>query len=231
METIKKNKKTNKRVIDKYLLQRFMILIVMTVASIILTTCKGDENGNNSNESLPEKMAVKYLWVSHLNETGVTRHWYITFDKFTKLSRDDMYSECTDHDYCNNYTEILNHNNKTYWENIGNSGWTDKLYNANNKIKGINTFVLSFQNILSIGYKKQPTQKLIAGKSCDIYTLTTPTSVATVGMWKNVALLYEVDNLEPPSYYRWEAIEVNLDVPEVAFTKTMNITWLTFGKN
>ena len=71
-----------------------------------------------------------------------------------------------------------------------------------------------------------------AGKSCDVYTLTISTGAGTgdvtytYAIWNKIAMMNEVKTSpEGVILARMEAVAITLDVPEVAFTKTLNITW------
>ena len=114
------------------------------------------------------------------------------------------------------------HNNKTHWRNIYASEWSDELYKADSKID--QSFTWNAQELLKNGYTKQSAQRTFAGKPCDMYTLTNSYGTSTYGLWNKIMLYSEV--MVGTLQTIWEAQAVTLDVPEVAFTKTLNISWL-----
>ena len=220
--------------IIKSLRRMLRMMAVVLTAMMTISACSnedndGDENGGTNSNSFPEKAAIKYLRASHLIETGETIHFFLTFDNYAKRFRNDDYGPIK-HLYTGEYisqydhweSSMVNHINKTHWNSIYNGECVDQPYNENKKIDpGITA---TAQELLSLGYKKQSAQKIIAGKPCDLYTITSSYGTATQGLWNNITLYLEVDT--GITYTLLEALAVTLDVPEVAFTKTLDITWL-----
>jgi hypothetical protein len=61
----------------------------------------------------------------------------------------------------------------------------------------------------------------IAGKSCKVYKIAYEGTEIIYAVWNGMLMLYELNGETV-----WAALAVTLDVPEVAFTKTFNISWL-----
>jgi len=230
MYAIKLNETAKKRMCIS--LRRLLLMttaVIMALATF--TACDKDGNGTDPDtpSSYPEKAAIKYLDVSHLNEYGETEHYYLTFDNHAKRFRYDNYGAIR-HIYTGEYislydhwhSEMVNHISKTHWKSIYNGECVDEPYNASQKID--QSFSTAKQ-LLSLGYKKLPAQKTYAGKPCDMYTHTNSYGTSTIGLWNDITLYREIET--EISYSLSEALEVTLDVPEVAFTKTLDITWLT----
>ena len=77
---------------------------------------------------------------------------------------------------------------------------------------------------LAAGYRRQP-DRIIAGRTCSVYTLSQSagefTYETTYAFWNGLIMLFETMGV-----VAMEAQEVTLDVPEEAFTRTTNITWI-----
>jgi len=229
MNTILVNKEKSKRTSVKFSFQSMLMLMAtIMMALVTLTSCfDDDENGTDSDNpnSYPEKAAVKYRQV-HLEGTV---HHYVVFDNYGQRYREDWWGPIeavSQYDHWE--TEIENHINKTRWESIYKGTWTDLSYKTEKK------FEITFTNVektLSNGFKKQPNQITLAGKPCDIYTLTLSLEGRkydyTYAIWNNIEMMYETKESESGKIIgKREAEAVTLDVPEVAFTKTLDITWL-----
>ena len=210
------------------------VFTAMMIAVVSFNSCDKAGDGDDpdtpdTSSSYPEKAAVKYLWLSNSIEHGETVHYYVTFDNHAKRFRYDWYGPVRNYEtgeYISLYdhweSEAVNHINKTHWKSTYNGACDDQPYNANQKI---DQSFSTAQQLLSRGYKKQPAQKIYAGKPCDMYILTGSSGTTTCGLWNDINLFVEVD--AGISYTLWEALEVSLNVPAVAFTKTLDITWLT----
>ena len=68
-------------------------------------------------------------------------------------------------------------------------------------------------------YRKE--DRTIAGKLCKVYTLTLDGQQVTLASWNGLMMLYEQGG-----QVRYEAQATTQDVPDSAFTKTMDITWI-----
>ena len=249
MNSISVNQEKNKRTGVKFSLQSMLMLMAaIMMALATLTSCDEDEDpsddpdeiengGNgtdpNSPNSFPEKAAVKYLWVSHLSESGETVHSFVTFNDYAKKYRYDWYGPIKDGltgEYITHYdhweSDIVITTNKTHWKSIYAGAWNDEPYKSDTKIDP--SITMTAQELLSLGYVKQSAQRTFAGKPCDIYISTNSYGTSTYGLWNNINLYVEVEASYEGviAYTKWEALAVNLDVPEVAFTKTLDITWL-----
>jgi hypothetical protein len=82
--------------------------------------------------------------------------------------------------------------------------------------------------------KQSLPERTYAGKTCRVFSMTEAKSSYTLkvtyALWKNVVLFYEYKSTnhgesEPFSIDTWEAVSVTENVPEAAFTKTLNISW------
>jgi len=177
--------------------------------------------------------------------TGILGYYVITFDNNGKRFRTDYFlgNEEENHLF---RAEITNHFNKTYWEytfyydenNPNDYGWrwVDSDYKKAPKDGGIPfQFSASEASLLSGGFTKL-SNKTYAGKSCSVYTK--PTTITAQGqtvtmrytfaVWNGLILFWEyaIEGGGESSSMFYVAQAVTLDVPEVAFTKTIDISWL-----
>lgn len=84
------------------------------------------------------------------------------------------------------------------------------------------TPVLTEEELAFLEPYKQPNRMEIAGKSCVVYTFTADDGrEITVALWNGLRMLMKIDGVD---LYLAQAI--TLDVPESAFTRTLNITWI-----
>jgi hypothetical protein len=237
MKSITFNKKRKSVQLQRLL----MMMVAIMMAFTTLTACENlEENGTDTDEnnsSYAEKAAVKYLEV-HMSPTydGLPVHQYVIYDNYGKRYREDWWGPIRDYggDYISHYdqweTNIENHINKTLWKSIYKGEWENLQYKTEKKLE---TTWLSPHNIFSNGFKKQPNPITFAGKSCDIYTLTISTGTGTgdvtytYALWNKIVMMHEVKaSASGEIIARVEAVAITLNVPETAFTKTLDITWL-----
>jgi hypothetical protein len=217
-----------------------MMMATILMAFATLTACD-DENAkediDKKNASSAEKAAVKYLQV-HLTPAynGLPVHLYVIFDDYGKRYREDWWGPIKDYgdDYISLYdhwqSEIENHYNKTHWKSIYKGEWEDEKYETEKLF--LKTWV-TVQKAISDGFKKQSNQITLAGKLCDIYTLTLSNVPVygdvtyTYAFWSDIVMMHETKvSASGEILARVEAVAVTLDVPAIAFTKTLDITWL-----
>ena len=220
-------------------LQRLLMLMAaIMMALVTFTACEEEENGDDQdgngggiNSNFAEKAAVKYLIVQLLPiYDGLPVHRYVIYDNYGKRYREDTMGPYREDggDYISLYdfweTYIENHINKTIWRSWYKGKWEDEPYKTK---KTLETTWLGEFNM--DGFKKQSGQITFAGKSCDVYILTTSTPAGEVTdtyyLWNKIVMMGE-KRLSGEILARHEAVAISLDVPEVAFTKTFDITWL-----
>jgi hypothetical protein len=239
MKVLQVKQKTNNRMSVKFSLQRFIILMGIVIVSMAFTSCSEGENGTDpdNNSSYPEKAAVKYLQVHLIESLGGDVHDYVIFDNYGKRFRTDVYGPLYNEGklvdmYGHWQTQLEDHGSKTMREinyyTLGGQ-WENKPYKSE---KQLEVAFMSVQKIVSNGsFKKQTAQITLAGKPCDVYTATLAVGADnftyTYAMWNNIEMLYETKySASGKILARREAVAVSLDVPEAAFTGTMDITWL-----
>ena len=239
MKLIKETSKTNKRSSVKCLLQHFSICSGIMIASMTFTACSGDDDVTDpevTSSFYAEKAAIKYLEAHMIDYyDGNPVHQYVIYDNYGKRYREDWWGPLRKDggDYTSLYdhweTNIENHTSKTNWKNIYKGEWEDRQYKTE---KSLEKTWLGIETINTNGFKKQSAQMTFAGKPCDVYTLTLSTGSVTgevtytYAIWNKIAMMHEVKTSSGGIIARVEAVAVTLDVPENAFTKTLDITWL-----
>ena len=205
--------------------------------------CPEDGPGEGGTLVYTEKGAVKYLIGHESDESDGSYFFYaITFDNNGKRYRSDLFiDDDDDNEEFNRLAWIVNHLTKTYWaytlfydeKNPLNSGmkWVDMDYKDAPEDFFLFQISSSEAELLKGGFTKQ-TNRTIAGKSCSVYSQSMKVQGMsmkyTIALWNGLTMLWEVeysDGTETSSTF-WVAQSVTLDVPEVAFTKTLDLTWL-----
>jgi hypothetical protein len=178
-------------------------------AQNLTVPCGDDKPGEIGTQTKMEKGSIKYLMGGELI-------YIITFDNNGKRFRWDMLFDDENPDEHMAY--IINHINKTYWMGYGDNGyeeWMDYPYN-NAENSGI-PFSINDEAFSSY----YQTNMTIAGKSCRVYNISTGGYEMKYASWNGMMMLMEMDG-----EVLWMALAATTEAPEVAFTKTMNITWL-----
>ena len=185
-----------------------------TVTGNTMLYAKWTPTGGNDSGGI-EKAVVRYLATGDLVD-GEEATMVITFDHYGKRFRWDAFVE-------NTFRQALVFNvlNNTYWGNFDNNEWID-----------IPNFMYDIYSFLYIGeaynetelapYRQLP-DMLILNRPCKVYNLTDDGTEVTVGIWNGLILFYQEHGIEGG---RYEAKAITFDVPDVAFTKTMNVTWM-----
>ena len=170
--------------------------------------CGSDNPGELGTYNKTEKGSVKYLM-------GGSLYYIVTFDNNGKRYRCDMIDVDDPDDHI---AYIINHFTKTYWVGYsdydGGAYWQDAPYSyATNP--GASIF-----SIDETGLTPQSTTT-IAGKLCNVYVMNSEGYEMKWALWNGLMMLLEMDD-----EVVFMAVAATLDVPAVAFTKTMNISWL-----
>ena len=197
-------------------------------------TC-GGEPGEGEEPGVPgtvtdiEKASVKYLM------SGGTEY-IVTFDRNGYRLRWDMIIAGD-----MRYTYIINHINKTFWVGFNwlnesdLESWDSYMdytrYEEYQYQNGVMWLKIPYEETDSPGVPfylgsdeqgwnpyKQP-NRTIAGRSCNVYTF--PDQGITYATWNGLMMLVEVNG-----EVSWMAQAVTLNVPDSAFNRTMNITWI-----
>ena len=233
--------------VNKSLRRMLRMMAVVLTELMTITACItedddviGDDddggNGGGNNSYYAEKAAVKYLQVHMLPAyDGFPLHTYVIYDNYGKRYREDWMGPIKERDsdnYISLYdlweTNIENHITKTNWRRIYHGEWENLQYKTE---KTLEIAWLGSEIIFTDRFTKQSGQMTFAGKSCDVYSLTHSIGgenvTHTYAIWNKITMMHEV-KISPSGEIlaRIEAVAISLDVPEVAFTKTYNITWL-----
>ena len=203
-----------------------------TVPNLKVPCPKEGEAGNMTHI---ESGSVKYLIGHESDETsgGVLAYYVITFDNSGKRFRYDVLFGEDDNDE-SRMVHIINHLTSTYWqygfyfnsETDYGFGWQDMPY-SDAPNKGDFEVSATEAGLAAGGYTKLP-NRTIAGKSCVVYShsinIQGATYRTTYALWNTLVLLMEI--AMGNDMLIWIAQSVTLEVPDVAFTKTLDITWL-----
>ncbi|MCL2072316.1 MAG: hypothetical protein FWH18_00185 [Marinilabiliaceae bacterium] len=179
------------------------------VEDLIVPCSDDDDPGEFGTSTHVEKAAIKYLI-----EGGT--YFVITFDGNGKRFRWDIFDE--EYIMGNQMVYIVNHITQTFCWGAGGY-WVDE-YDA------YDPSINYFASIFSIEEEylsefKQPGTISIAGKACNHYIIPSGGTSVVYGVWNGLVLLLEIND-----DVFLLAQDVTLEVPNVAFTKTFNITWL-----
>ena len=170
----------------------------------------GDDDGSElGTYTETEKGSIKYLM------SGGNTIWVITFDNNGKRFRWDMLDANENPETQMTYT--INHFTKTLWYGWGGT-WYDDKYDP--KTKPEVPFAIDEKDLSGF---QQIDNMTIAGKSCNVYRFAMEgyDYELIYAVWNGMMMLYEINGETI-----WVALAATLDVPEVAFTKTFNISWL-----
>jgi len=231
--------KLNQKRMSVQIQRLLMMIAAIMVAAMTVTACHDDEKGTDptdTNSSYAEKAAIKYHHAHMLSYyDGHPVYQYVIYDNYGKRYREDWwgplqkdgggYISLNDHWE----TNIENHINKTNWKSIYKGEWKDQQYKTE---KSLEKTWLGIETIKTNGFKKESGQMTFAGKTCDVYTLTISTGTGTTvtytyAIWNKIAMMHEIKTSPSGEILaRVEAVAITLDVPETAFTKTLDITWL-----
>jgi len=177
-------------------------------------------------EELPEKLSVKYSIVD-----GYDLVYYMTFDNYGKRFRMDVYSVNEEHHVTLIIDEILE--KMIYYhffepDNYNPSNWVEKDINdyAGDESAGIESgsmedfTSLNDEQMAYNNYIRRPNE-MIGGQSCDIFEKTDHNGTYNKrARWKMINMLIVYDDR-----IRMKAEDTTFNVPEEAFTKTLDITW------
>jgi len=182
-------------------------------AAPLKVPCDEDEPGEPDEPGTGthiEKGAIKYsMSGTVIAFTFADKGWKFRWDIF-----DDEVSTTS------NIAYIINHFNKTYWLGYqdGNEGyWQDMPYDFD----GNTGFMAPSIDEEEMKPYQQPNNITIAGKSCKVFKISYGGTEITIASWNGLMMLYEVNG-----ELVWIALSATLDVPEAAFTKTFNVSWL-----
>jgi hypothetical protein len=185
------------------------------------------------NTPVPPKLSVKYKSAEYeLRDKTLI----LTWDNQVKRVRIDYWYEG---DGKGREINIANSLNKTLFLH-GPAGWQDDEYDAIEMHNRIGTLIdrIDYKKHMSRWRSSFVRQSLpdrtYAGKVCKVYFLKEVqsdfTRSVTYAFWNDVVLFYEYKETrhgesEPSSITTYEAVSVTENVPETAFTKTLNISW------
>ena len=199
-----------KRVDSKNLMSRLgRFLIFAFVVSIVFTACAKDDADNGKiNLDLPEKMSIKFSKYRNLNQDYYD-NLIITFDKYGKRVRVD---------FPGGSIYITDHIQKTKY--IYHPGsWRDEAYNdSHDYLPSIRAD--RYQNVIAELQKKP--NELYAGQSCIVFSDGDPSNYYyfECAIWNGIILYENSPNAQI------EASSVTTNVPESAFAKTREVTWI-----
>jgi len=194
------------------------------------------EQGEAGTLVYTEKASIKYM-IGHESDegSGIAAYYIVTFDNNGKRLRWDM---ITDENEEGRMAEIINHINKTYWRytfyfdpNTYDYGfrWEDVNYKDAPQNGGAPfQFSASGAELLKNPGCTKLSDKTYAGKLCNVYSYSLAQYGVpfkyTFAIWNGLTLFMEMSDGSETMF--WVAQSVTLDVPDVAFTKTLDITWL-----
>ena len=165
--------------------------------------CGTGDGGEPGSYTKVEKGSVKYLY------SGIIM--IITWDNNGSRFRWDFFNETESPS--SQMTYIVNHFTKTLW--VGAAGiWFDDLFEYDPD--EIFSEVPFSMDESSLSEYLQSEKMTIAGKSCNVYKYGSN----LYAVWNGIMLLFEYNG-----EVMWVAVDVTLNVPAVAFSKTFNITW------
>ena len=181
-----------------------------TVPNLVIP-CSPEGGGEPGTYTKVEKGAIKYqvqgaIWIISFSNNGMKFRW-------------DVFDSDTTYDQT---TQIINHYNQTYWIGINDSDggqWIDYPYSYANTPSGLNTLFFGMDEA-SLAPFQQGTV-LIAGKTCNKYVINSGGSEVVYAFWNGLTMLVESNG-----EVIFIATAAVLDVPDVAFTKTFNVTWI-----
>ena len=160
-----------------------------------------------------EKGAVKYI----LGDI----YWAITFDNNGKRYRDDFFQD--DENAEPYWVYIINHFTKNFWWGInyygyeGEKKWYDEEYDEDYTP----TYPFSVDEVAWAQYQ-QSENITIAGKLCKVFKMNYYAGYeVTYASWNGLMMLYEING-----EVMLLAVAATLNVPETAFTKTFDVSWL-----
>jgi len=178
---------------------------VYTVRNFVVPCEGGDEPGTYTTV---EKGAVKY--VVNENEDML---FAITFDNNGMRYRYDTFS--VEEDTKSHLAIIINHFTQTYWYGFGSDGqWNDLEYDWS-----YTGSPFTMDEVAMAPYL-QSEKVNIAGKTCNVYKFAYEDKEYIYAVWNGLLMFIEMDGQE---FMR--AVAATLNVPEVAFTKTFDVTW------
>jgi hypothetical protein len=184
--------------------------------------------------NVPEKLSVKYKSAEYARRGEAL---IITWDNRMKRVRTDKwFSEGGG----GRYIYIVDAANKTTCQHHY-GGWQDDQFTASeyyNRTVSVKERICSEEQLTSrwgrAFVKQSLPDRTYAGKTCRVFLMTEVKSgytlSVTYAIWNNVVLFYEYKSTNhgestPFSLDTYEAVSVTENVPEAAFTKTLNITW------
>jgi hypothetical protein len=153
-----------------------------------------------------EKGAIKY------NMSGSIIA--ITFDNNGRRFRWDFFED--EESTNSSVAYIINHITKTFWMGYNGGMWMEVPYDENEN-PGV-PFSIDEESLKPF---QQSSNITIAGKSCKVFKYSSGGTEITIATWNGLMMLYELDG-----EVLFLALSATLEVPEVAFTKTFNISWL-----
>jgi len=183
---------------------------VHTLRDLVVHCESGEEPGTYTTV---EKGAIKFQY-NATDESGYFAAY--TWANNGMRFRYDMFYDDEEQDNVSTAVVLINHFEKSYWMGAGGQ-WMDLSEQYNPAY--INTpFAVDETEMKP--YLQSNTMN-IAGKKCNVYKVTYEGIVFVYGVWNGLILYMEKDGEAMMT-----AVAATLDVPEVAFTQTFNVTWL-----
>ena len=120
-------------------------------------------------------------------------------------------------------TYVINHNTKNIWlgTNIpGNTQWEDIPYDESTKPEEGSNIGYSIDELSMVNYYAGT--DIIAGKKCNVYDLGQNGQEQIIMAWNGIVMFYQINGI-----VYMVAVDVRTSVPDVAFTKTFNLSWFS----
>jgi hypothetical protein len=176
----------------------------------LIVPCDEEEDDDDEPGTLThvEKGAIKYDMQGSITAvTFANKGWRYRWDFFENET-----SKISEVAY------IINHYNKTFWVGSNYDGevnWMDLPFEY-----AASPYTISIDEEVMKPYQ-QPGNINIAGKSCKVFIYNYMGMVLKYASWNGLIMMMEQDG-----EMIMIAVAATIDVPEAAFTKTFNVSWL-----